>query len=190
MNQSPDPQAFSSSTEPPVAPVAQIAPAAPGLTIIVAVDRANGIGIGNALPWHLPEDMAFFKRTTSGHPVLMGRKTFDSIGRPLPNRRNIVITRNGDWSFEGVETAASLEAAAAMVADRPAFLIGGAQIYEQAQALALVDRLLVTQVEGDFGCDAFFPAIDPASWQEVARQREHSEKAGIDYSFVTYRRRA
>ena len=82
------------------------------LTLIVATERHNGIGINNNLPWRLPEDLAFFKRTTTGHPILMGRKTFESIGRPLPNRRNIVITRNPDWQHEGVDTASSLQQAA------------------------------------------------------------------------------
>ncbi|MEY3900130.1 MAG: hypothetical protein RI962_1285, partial [Pseudomonadota bacterium] len=87
------------------------------LSLIVATDRSNGIGINNALPWRLPEDLAFFKRITSGHTIIMGRKTFDSIGRPLPNRRNIVITRNPDWHHEGVETARSLQEAAGLAGD-------------------------------------------------------------------------
>src|SRR5580692_9383437 len=94
-------------------------------TIIVAVDAEGGIGIGNALPCHLPEDMAFFKRTTTGHPIVMGRKTFDSIGRALPNRRNIVITRDVAWRHDGVEAVASLDAAAALIGDQEAFVIGG-----------------------------------------------------------------
>lgn len=160
----------------------------PGLTIIVATDRRRGIGVANTLPWRLPEDMAFFKRTTSGHPVLMGRKTFDSIGRALPNRRNIVITRNRDWSFDGVETAPSLEAAAAMVDGVAAFLIGGAQIYAAALPLPITRRLLVTEIDADFDCDAFFPAIDGTLWKQLEKQTFHSEKAGFDYSFVTYAR--
>ena len=100
------------------------------LTIIVATDAQRGIGIHNTLPWRLPEDMAHFKRITSGHPVIMGRKTFDSIGRALPNRRNIVITRNPEWRHDGVESVDSLSAAIALAAasDGPAFIIGGGQI--------------------------------------------------------------
>ncbi|MGI4849434.1 MAG: dihydrofolate reductase [Janthinobacterium lividum] len=165
--------------------------AAPGasLTIIVATDRQRGIGVANTLPWRLPEDMAYFKRTTTGHPVIMGRKTFDSIGRALPNRRNIVITRNSAWSFDGVETAPSLEAAANMVGAKEAFLIGGAQIYAAALPLALTRRLLVTEIDAGFDCDAFFPAIDSLQWKEVQRETHHSDQAGFDYSFVCYERR-
>jgi dihydrofolate reductase len=156
------------------------------LSIIVATDTEGGIGIDNTIPWRLPEDMAFFKRVTSGHPVIMGRKTFDSIGRPLPNRRNIVITRNPDWQRDGVEAVDSLEAACALAGQAPAFIIGGAQIY--AQAMALADQLLITEVAGAFSCDAFFPRPDPALWQEAGRERHHSERAGLDYAFVTLRR--
>lgn len=176
-----------SSTSVQAAPVSSAQEYA-GLTIIVATDRKLGIGVDNTLPWRLPEDMAFFKRTTSGHPVLMGRKTFDSIGRALPNRRNVVITRNPGWSFDGVETAPSLEAAAALVSGEAAFLIGGAQIYAAALPLSLTRRLLVTEIDADFACDAFFPAIDPALWKEAERHTHYSEKAGFDYSFVTYLR--
>ncbi|TWC71102.1 dihydrofolate reductase [Herbaspirillum sp. SJZ099] len=161
--------------------------AAGNLTIVVATDRNNGIGINNTLPWHLPEDLAHFKRTTSGHAILMGRKTFESIGRPLPNRRNIVITRNAGWQHAGVETAASLPEAAALAGDGPAFIIGGAQIY--AEALPLVNRLIVTRIEQTFDCDAFFPALDPQIWQETAREQHRAETSGFDYAFVTYERR-
>ncbi|HZG19680.1 MAG TPA: dihydrofolate reductase [Herbaspirillum sp.] len=157
------------------------------LTIVVATDLNNGIGINNTLPWRLPEDLAHFKRTTSGHAILMGRKTFESIGRPLPNRRNIVITRNADWQHAGVESATSLQAAAALAGDAPAFIIGGAQIY--AEALPLVDRLIITRIASSFDCDAFFPAIDEQRWQETAREEHHSETSGLDYAFVTYQRR-
>ena len=157
------------------------------LTIVVATDLNNGIGINNTLPWHLPEDLAHFKRTTSGHAILMGRKTFESIGRPLPNRRNIVITRNATWQHEGVETAGSLQEAAALAGAAPAFIIGGAQVY--ADALPLVDRLIITRIDQRFDCDAFFPALDSGVWQEIARESHHSEKAGLDYAFVTYQRR-
>jgi dihydrofolate reductase len=156
----------------------------PHLTIIVAIDTQRGIGINNQLPWHLPEDLAFFKRTTSGHPIIMGRKTFDSIGRPLPNRRNIVITRNPEWKHEGVEAVTSLQAAAELVGDTEAFIIGGAQIF--VEALPLIDRLLITEIDKTFNCDTFFPQIDPSQWQEVARERYHSEQNGFDYAFVTY----
>ena len=157
------------------------------LSLIVATERHNGIGINNTLPWRLPEDLAFFKRTTTGHPILMGRKTFESIGRPLPNRRNIVITRNPGWQHEGAETAASLQQAADMAGEGEVFVIGGAQIY--VEALPLASRLIVTEIAADFACDAFFPAIDPAIWEEVSREPHHSAEQGFAYASVIYRRR-
>lgn len=156
------------------------------LTIVVATDRNGGIGINNTLPWRLPEDLAHFKRTTMGHPIIMGRKTFDSIGRPLPNRRNIVITRNPDWKHEGVEAVTSIDEAVRLVGDTPACIIGGAQIY--AEVLPHTDRLVVTEIDKVFECDAFFPSIDPQLWKEVAREMHHSESNGFDYAFVTYQR--
>lgn len=157
------------------------------LSLIVATERRRGIGIRNTLPWRLPEDLAFFKRTTTGHTIIMGRKTFDSIGRPLPNRRNIVVTRNPDWSHPGVETAGSLEEAARMAGDGEAFVIGGAQIY--IEALPLASKLVVTEIDADVECDAFFPEIDPAVWTETSREAHHSDSAGLDYAFVIYQRR-
>lgn len=156
------------------------------ISIIVAMDAQRGIGINNTLPWRLPEDLAHFKRLTTGHPILMGRKTFDSIGRALPNRRNIVITRNPDWRHDGVETAASVPEAVALCQDAPAFIIGGAEIYRQSMALA--DQLIVTQIDRTFDCDAFFPEIDGAVWRESAREEAASEAAGLRYAFVTLRR--
>ncbi|MDY7578100.1 dihydrofolate reductase [Herbaspirillum sp. RTI4] len=160
----------------------------PGLTLIVAIDAGNGIGIRNTLPWRLPEDLAHFKRTTLGHPIVMGRKTFESIGRPLPGRRNIVISRNPQWRHEGVETAASIDAALALTAGATAFVIGGAEIY--AASLPRAQGLIVTQIERRFECDAFFPAIDSQQWQETGRTAQHDEKENLDYSFVTYERRS
>lgn len=156
----------------------------PHLTIIVATDTQRGIGINNQLPWRLPEDLAFFKRTTSGHPIIMGRKTFDSIGRPLPNRRNIVITRNPEWRHDGVEAVTSLDAAINLVGEAEAFVIGGAQIY--AGTLPRADRLIITEIDKAFACDAFFPPIDPQQWKEVSRERYHSAQNNFDFAFVTY----
>ena len=156
------------------------------LTIVVATDRQGGIGINNALPWHLPEDLAFFKRMTSGRAIIMGRKTFDSIGRPLPNRRNIVVTRNADWSHAGVETAHSLSEAIELAGSGEVCIIGGAQIY--AEALPHTQRLIVTEIDKVFNCEAFFPRIDPNEWKEVSRESHHSDKNGFDYAFVTYER--
>jgi dihydrofolate reductase len=154
------------------------------LTLIVAMDAQRGIGVDNKLPWHLPEDLAHFKRLTSGHPIVMGRKTFDSIGRALPNRRNIVITRNPDWRHDGVETASSLAAAFALVAGAPAFLIGGAQIFNEA--LPLAERMIITEIAHTYACDTFFPAFDGGAWKETAREQHHSDASDVDYDFVTY----
>ncbi len=156
------------------------------LSLIVAVDRNNGIGINNTLPWRLPEDLAFFKRVTSGHAIIMGRKTFDAIGRPLPNRRNIVVTRNPAWEHAGVETANSLDQAVEIAGEGEVFIIGGAQIYRDA--INHADRLIVTEIDAAFACDAFFPPIDPAQWQVESRETHHSDSNGWDYSFVMYRR--
>jgi dihydrofolate reductase len=157
------------------------------LTLVVAMDAERGIGIDNKLPWHLPEDLAHFKRVTLGHPIVMGRKTFDSIGRPLPKRRNIVVTRNAAWRHEGVEVALSLQEAVALLGDEPASIIGGAQIFGDAMDLA--DRMIVTEIGHVFRCDTFFPPIDPSLWVETARETHHSEANGFDYAFVTYEKR-
>lgn len=156
------------------------------LTIVVAIDAQNGIGNNNALPWRLPEDLAHFKRITSGHPIIMGRKTFDSIGKPLPNRRNIVVTRNAEWRHEGVEAVPSLDAAVQLVGSGEAFVIGGAQIF--ADAMTIVQRMIVTEIDKRFNCDTFFPKIEPQKWRETARERYHSEPNGCDFAFVTYER--
>jgi dihydrofolate reductase len=158
----------------------------PRLTLVVAIDAQRGIGIDNQLPWHLPEDLAHFKRVTLGKPIVMGRKTFDSIGRPLPKRRNIVVTRNPDWSHDGVETAASLPAAIALLNGEPASIIGGAQIFDEA--IGLADCMIVTEIDHVFRCDTFFPPIDPAQWQETARETHYSEANGYGFAYVTYTR--
>ena len=160
---------------------------APRLTLVVAIDAQGGIGIDNKMPWHLPEDFAHFKRVTLGKPVIMGRKTFDSIGRVLPGRRNIVITRNAGWSHDGAERATSLDAAIAMLDGAPASIIGGAQIF--AQAMDIADAMIVTHIDHVFACDTFFPPIDAAAWCETARDTHHSQANGFDYAFVTYARR-
>jgi len=157
------------------------------LTLVVAVDAQNGIGVDNQLPWHLPEDLAHFKRVTLGRPIIMGRKTFDSIGRPLPQRRNIVVTRNAAWTHEGVETASSLGAAVALLAGEPASIIGGAQIFREA--IDFADAMIVTHIDRVYRCDTFFPAIDPAVWVETERETHHSDAGGVDYAFVTYVRK-
>jgi dihydrofolate reductase len=158
------------------------------LSLIAAVARNGAIGKDNALLWRLPEDLQFFKRTTMGCPVLMGRKTFESIGRPLPGRRNIVITRNEAWAADGVERASSLQAALARIADaEKAFVIGGAQIY--AEALPQADEIVLTEIDRDFEGDAFFPSMDRHQFRQVSREAHHApEPNAFDYAFVVYRR--
>ena len=157
----------------------------PLVTLIAALDRERGIGKDGRLLVHLSEDLRRFKRTTLGCPVLMGRKTWDSIGKPLPGRRNLVLTRDPAWRDEGAEPVASLEAALALAAEAPrVFVIGGAEVY--AQALARADELLLTEIDARFGADTFFPAWASGDFAETARETLHSEQ-GFDYSFVTYR---
>ena len=155
----------------------------PRVNLIVAWAHGRVIGRGGTLPWHLPEDLRHFKRTTLGHPIVMGRRTWDSVGRPLPGRRSIVVTRNPGWSAPGCETASGLAQALAMCegADE-AFVIGGAELF--AQALPLAQRLFVTEIDADFEGDTFFPPIDLAAWRETSR--EHLAPAagrpfGFDY---------
>ena len=150
------------------------------------MDAQHGIGINNTLPWKLAEDMAHFKRLTTGHPIIMGRKTFDSIGRPLPGRRNIVITRNAEWRHDGVEAVDTLAAAVALLTEAQAYIIGGAEIYRLS--LPVADALVVTEIKKTFNCDAFFPAIDAGQWQETERVSASSQQADLQYAFVTYRR--
>jgi dihydrofolate reductase len=156
------------------------------LTLVVAIDAQRGIGVDNKLPWHLPEDLAHFKRVTMGHPIIMGRKTFDSIGRPLPKRRNIVVTRNPAWRHDGVDAVTSLADAIALAGADDACIIGGAQIFRESMDLA--DQLIVTEIGHTFACDAFFPPLEAGRWTETAREKHHSEANGFDYSFVTYRK--
>lgn len=156
------------------------------LTLIVAYSTNRAIGRDNALPWKLPGDLAHFKRSTLGHPIIMGRKTWDSLGRPLPGRSNIVISRNPDFSAAGAILAPTLEAAVAACGDiDEAFVIGGAQIY--AQALPLASRVLATEVHADVEGDAFFPLLPSFQWKETAREPQPAEN-GYEYDFVTYER--
>lgn len=156
--------------------------------IIVAIADNNAIGKDNALLWHISEDLKFFKRTTLGCPVIMGRKTFESIGRPLPKRLNIVVSRGGYSAPEGVLVAASLEDAYAVAEADRLFVIGGGQIY--AKALESVDRLIVTHVHTVISeADTFFPEIDPTIWKVESRsEMHHDEESGYDFEFVEYTR--
>ena len=158
----------------------------PRINLIFA-RAANGvIGKDNTMPWHLPEDLAHFKRLTQGSPVVMGRKTWDSLPprfRPLPGRINIVITRQSHWQAEGALRSASLSEALSLCGDAPdIWVIGGADIYRQAEPLAV--RAEVTEIAQDFEGDAFAPVLG-AAWQEAARSAQLSA-SGLAFSFVTY----
>lgn len=158
------------------------------INLIVAVDLNNGIGKDNQLPWHLPADLKHFKNLTSGHPVLMGRKTFDSIGRALPNRRNIVISRQSGIEFPGVEVCNSLEQAMMLCKNEDeVFIIGGSQIFEQA--LSISDTLYLTQIHHNFDSDTFFPEINPEHWLETEKIDHHPDEKNLySYSFIKYRK--
>ncbi len=162
------------------------------LSLIAGVARNGAIGKNNELLFRLPEDLRHFKRSTLGCPVIMGRKTWESLperNRPLPGRINIVVTRNPDWHAEGALAVPSLEAALAKTGDAPkAFVIGGAELY--AAALPLADELVLTEVDQDFDGDVFFPAWDRQQFSEVSREAQHAgEPNHFDYAFVTYRRK-
>lgn len=165
------------------------------LALIAAVAENGCIGLNNQLPWYLPEDLKYFKAVTLGKPVIMGRKTFESLKKPLPGRLNIVISRQPDYLAPvGVKVVSSLDAALALAEAQclidgrdEAVVMGGAQIY--AEALARVDRLYLTEVHRAFAGDAFFPAFDRDQFAEVGRERHRHEASGLDYSFVVYERR-
>lgn len=160
------------------------------LTLVAAVARNGVIGRDGTIPWRLPEDMRRFRALTMGHPVVMGRRTWESLPdqyRPLPGRRNVVLTRNPEWSGEGALRAGSLEEALELIADaRDVFVIGGAELY--AGALPLADELALTELDVDVEGDTFFPPFDRSEFVEDARE-PHVAPDGTAFAFVTYRRR-
>lgn len=157
------------------------------LNLIVAYARNRTIGLDNKLPWKLPSDLAFFKRTTMGCPVIMGRKTWQSLGRPLPGRLNVVVSRDPHAQFEGATHVQSIDQAQALTQDAPeVFVIGGAQLY--ADMLPKVDRIFATEIDHDIPGDAVFPALDMTVWQEISREPQPSEN-GLNFAFVVYERR-
>jgi dihydrofolate reductase len=164
------------------------------LALIVAVAENGVIGRNNALPWYLPDDLRFFKRVTMGKPIIMGRKTYESIGKPLPGRSNIVITRNPLFQAEGVKVVPSLVAAVELAQHialvdgaQETVVIGGAEIYQAA--ITEADRLYVTEVHASVEGDAVLPAIDWTLWREVSRERHAAQAPNpYDYSFVCYER--
>jgi dihydrofolate reductase len=162
------------------------------VALIAAFAQNLVVGINNSLPWHLPEDLKYFKRTTSGKAIIMGRKTYESIGRPLPNRTNIVISRNPDFSAEGVVMVASIEEAIKHAESvntingvDEVMIIGGAAIYQAS--LPMADRLYLTHVHANVEGDAYFPKVDFDQWKEVAREDFNKDESNpYDYSFSVY----
>ena len=159
------------------------------VSLIAAMDKNRAIGIENRLPWHLPADLQHFKKVTMGKPVIMGRNTYESIGRPLPGRLNIVVTRDRNYHAEGCTMAYSFEDAIEKAGEQKEVMImGGASFYEQT--LAHADRLYLTLVDTEVKGDAFFPAWSVAEWQEVSKEHHQAdEKNAFNYEFVTLERK-
>jgi dihydrofolate reductase len=160
----------------------------PIVSLIAAVARNGAIGAGNAIPWRLSSDLRRFKTLTIGKPLIMGRKTFDAIGRPLPGRETIVVTRDRAWSHAGVDVAHDIDAALAVARRAPEIIVaGGGEIY--AQTIAIADRLYITEVDLTPPCDARFPPIDAAQWREVKREKGvRGPRDEADFVFVDYER--
>ena len=158
------------------------------VSIVVAISENNAIGKNNQLLWYLPADLKHFKNITTGHTVIMGRKTYESVGKPLPNRRNIIITRQ-DITIEGCEVVKSIEDALALCAsEEEVFIVGGAEIYRQS--MHLTNRIYLTVVHQKFDADSFFPEIHYDEWLETEQEdHEPDEKNKLPYSFITLERR-
>ena len=159
------------------------------ISLIAAMAHGRAIGIDNRMPWHLPADFQHFRRVTLGKPVVMGRKTFESIGRPLPGRHNIVVSRDPELHFDGATVVASIEAALAAAGEvDEVMVIGGESFY--AQMLPRADYLYLTFVEGDFEADAWFPEWDPAEWQEIEQSAHPADERNSQaMRFVTLQRK-
>ncbi|MCX8129960.1 MAG: dihydrofolate reductase [Clostridia bacterium] len=157
------------------------------ISLILAMDKNRTIGLENKLPWRLPADLAYFKKVTMGHAVIMGRKTFESIGKPLPGRRNIIISRNNSYTAEGCTVYNSVEEVVDSVGDEDVFVIGGANIYNEF--INYAQRLYITLIEETFIGDAFFPEIDSAGWKLISKEKGiKDEKNPYDYCFMLYDR--
>lgn len=155
------------------------------ISIIAAISINNAIGLHNQLIWHLPADLQFFKKTTLNSSIIMGRKTFDSIGKALPKRKNIVITSNSNFEAPGCIVVSSLNDAIAQAGGEEVFIVGGANIY--AQSMNIAHKLYITKVHHDFEADTFFPEIDTSIWKETSREDHFKdEKHAYDFSFITY----
>ena len=160
----------------------------PIIRLVAACARGGVIGLNNTLPWHLPADLKHFKAITTGKPVVMGRKTYESIGRPLPNRDNIVLTRQADWQAEGVRVVTSLsEALTVATSAAEICIIGGGELYQQA--ISIATHLSLTEIDADFVGDAHFPVVSATLWQEISRERHFNEAGPWHYDFVEYQRR-
>jgi len=158
----------------------------PRIYVVAAIARNGVIGAQGKLPWHLPEDLQHFKKLTLGHPVIMGRRTWDSLPKALTGRENIVVTRSANRDIPGASVANSLEAAIALCAGEPvAFVIGGAGIF--AEALPIASGLVLTEIGRDYDGDVRFPDWNRADWRETRRER-HASAAGVPFSFVLYER--
>lgn len=160
------------------------------ITIIAAIAENNALGKDNDLIWHLPADLKRFKKVTTGYPIIMGRNTFESIGKPLPNRTTVIVTRNKEYSQQGCLIANSLEEAIELVANAEhVFIIGGAQIYKETMEKELADQLDITLVHDTFDADVFFPEINTEKWMEISKEKfEKDEKNKFDYSFIRYKK--
>ncbi len=157
------------------------------ISMIWAMGKDNALGCKNRMPWYLPADFAYFKKVTMGKPVIMGRKTFESIGKPLPGRVNVVITRSPDFKPEGCITVDTIEKAKAYAEDKEAFIIGGAEIYKAF--LPIADKLYITEINHTFEADTFFPEIDYSRWKLVSREQGPRDvKNSFDYEFLVYER--
>ena len=158
------------------------------ITLIVAAAENNAIGKNNQMLWHLPDDFKYFKQHTLDHSVVMGRKTYESIGKPLPQRRNIVLTRDLNWSTEDVDVANSLDEVLTYCRDeREIFIIGGAKIYQQA--LPLADRVLLTRVHTSLDGDAYFPELPETAWHRVhTEEHPHDERHAYSFTFETWQK--
>lgn len=162
----------------------------PSISAIVAMSQNRVIGINNQLPWHLPADLKHFKEITTGHPIIMGRKTFESIGKPLPNRTNIIVTRKKDYVAAGCIVVSSIEAAirvASIIDSSEIFIIGGAEIF--MVSLSIINRLYLTIIHDEIKGDVYFPELDSQQWREInATKHSSDDKNNYNYSFITLER--
>ncbi|MEC0228919.1 dihydrofolate reductase [Paenibacillus alba] len=158
------------------------------ISFIFAMDRNRAIGLNNTLPWHLPADLKFFKAVTLGHPILMGRKTYDSIGKPLPGRRNIILTQNPAFQAEGCEVVHSVQEAVEAFQDQELFVIGGAEIFRLFSEV--VNRMYITFIEHEFEADTYISELDLSQWSlQSSEQGERNEKNPYEYYFRIYEKK-